>query len=376
MLRVRFNWSRASRNGFESALVDFKPHRSVSLNSLNYPHPYTSYPHRHAQSAPVQASSRIAFGVMPAPTVLITEPLAPEPLAWINARARVIQSSPETLDCKDLAQAQGLIVRTYTNVTPELLDRAPGLRVVGRAGVGLDNIDLDACRSRDIRVVHTPNANAHSVVEYVIANTIGSLRSIQHVDTFHDERAWRTLRDGSVSPRSCVGATLGIIGLGNIGSRVASAARALGMHVIYHDIREIPEDDRNGAQSASLEELATQSDIITIHVDGRVENTRIFDATFFGRLRESVILINASRGFVIDTQAAIEFANSHQNAQLVLDVHDPEPIPEHSALWSQRNVLLTPHIASGTRQAKEAMSWVVLDVMRVLEGQQPAYGAV
>ena len=298
---------------------------------------------------------------MPLPTVLVSEPLSSKPMAWLQARAKV-RELEGTLATMHLGQARGLVVRTYTDVTPALLDQIPSLEVVGRAGVGLDNIDLEACQQRNIRVVHTPDANTMSVVEYVIQHTLTALRSIERIDSFHNDQSWRELRDRVITPRSSVNTKLGIIGFGRIGSRVARAAQALGMDVIYSDLREIERLDRNGASPSTLEDLASECDVITIHVDGRISNSKFFDDAFFAKLRDDSILINASRGFVVDTDAAIEFAKSKPDAKLILDVHHPEPIPEDSALWSLNNVLLTPHIAAGTAQAKEAMSWVVLDV--------------
>ncbi|MCA9275045.1 MAG: hypothetical protein KDA29_03370 [Phycisphaerales bacterium] len=312
---------------------------------------------------------------MSRPTVLITEPIAPAPLAWLCERAdtRVLDTPAPTPE--QLASANALIVRTYTRVDEAMLAQAPNLRVVARAGVGLDNIDLDACRARGIPVVHTPEANAQGVVEYITAMMLSTLRPIERLSAPLDQHAWTELRTRAVTPRTVVGSTMGIIGLGRIGSRVARVAQALGMHVRYTDIRAIDEPERCGAQPTDLLTLARECDVISVHVDGRAENRHMLDQSFFEALRPEAVLINAARGFVLDTHAACAFARANPNATLILDVHEPEPIPADSPLWSLPNAILTPHIAAGTREAKEAMSWVVLDVMRVLEGQPPHHPA-
>lgn len=312
---------------------------------------------------------------MPRPTVLITEPLAQAPRDWLRERADVCDIHDTTPSDEDLRGIQALIVRTYTRVDAALLERAPNLRVVARAGVGLDNIDLDACRRAGVRVVHTPAANTEAVVEYVISTMMGALRQIATVDRPIDPATWRSQRDKAISPTSCVGTQLGIIGLGRIGSRVAQCARALSMRVAFNDLVEIDPQLRWGAEPMELSTLARTAQVLTIHVDGREENRSIFSEPFLSQLREDVILINASRGHVLDTRATIDFARAKPNARLFLDVHDPEPIPTDSPLWELPNVTLTPHIAAGTRQAKEAMSWVVRDVVRVLDGEPPHHPA-
>ncbi len=312
--------------------------------------------------------------------MLVAEPIAENPRRWLEAQAELIESSSDDRSefVEHLRRAHALVVRTYTIVDQALLDQAPNLRVVARAGVGLDNIDLDACRARSIPVVHTPRANTLAVVEYVIAMMLGVLRPI-HPITPSDHpitRAhWHMLRETSITSSTSVGARLGIIGFGQIGSSLGYAAKALGMEVIYHDLREIPESDRHGCIPVCFSELVKTSDVISVHVDGRPSNHHLLDASFFDQLKDDVIVLNTSRGFVLEPQSAARFAKTHPGAALILDVHDPEPIGPDSPLVAIDNVICTPHIAAGTRRAKEQMSWVVRDMMRVLEGRQPEFPA-
>lgn len=311
------------------------------------------------------------------PVVVLAEPIAQEPLNWIRTRSKLVE--PAGADRSSLlsvlADAEALIVRTYTIVDSELLDHAPNLRVVARAGVGLDNIDFEACRSRNIRVVHTPRANTSAVVEYVSQLMLGAIRPIARVDGLLADAQWHALREASISPRTCVGARLGIVGLGKVGSGLARVASALGMEVVYHDIRSIPEPDRAGYVSVSIDELARTSDVTSVHVDGRAENRHLINTAFFKRLRPDAVFINTSRGFVVDHLAAAGFARTNPHATLILDVHDPEPIACDSPIRDVTNIISTPHIAAGTKRAKEQMSWVVRDVIRVLSGQEPEFPA-
>lgn len=314
------------------------------------------------------------------PRVVIAETLDDHCAAWLAERAEVVRCEPG--DAGDLhtqlCTADALIVRTYTRVDADLLAAAPQLKVVARAGVGLDNIDLDACKRRDVAVVYTPDANTQAVVEYVFALIFDALRPRRTLTTPVDAGTFRELR------KTCVGTqldtlTLGIVGLGRIGKRVGQVAHALGVNLLVNDL--LPE--------ASLRKQATypcdfvdkyalyaHSDIVTLHVDGRTDNRHMIDADALSHFNPTGLLINTSRGFVIDTAALTLWLSDHPDAQVVLDVHDPEPpSPTASPLWNVPNARLLPHLASRTHTAMRNMAWVVRDVVAVLEGAQPRYPA-
>lgn len=315
------------------------------------------------------------------PRVLITESLAKNPLDWLGLHAELVrydqvQAPSRELLYEQIGSVEAIIVRTYTIIDQKLLDHAPNLRVVARAGVGLDNIDLDACRNHQIPVVHTPTANTQSVVEYVTQMMLNALRSLTQLDSVSTGDDWHTIRESAITPRTCVGATLGIIGFGKIGSKLGLVARSLGMNVVYFDLNEVALQSRHGCTPVSIEELAKSCDVVSIHVDGRSENTHFLSDSFFKLLKPDVILINSSRGFVINEQRAANFASHHPDAQLILDVHSPEPVTSDSPFIGLSNVVRTPHIAAATAQAKENMSWVVRDVVRVLNGEPPEHQAI
>jgi len=312
------------------------------------------------------------------PLVIVAEDLDPGPSAWLAERCEVarVDTSDSLRFAQLLAKAQGLIVRTYTQVDQAMLDAAPNLRVVARAGVGLDNIDLNACWNRGIVVVHTPGANTRAVVEFVLACLLDALRPRLYMHEALDVSTWKRTRRELQAPTQLSEMTLGILGLGRIGSQLARAATALDMRVIYHDLRDIPPDQQHGAQPVGPEELFGQSDILSVHVDGRKTNYHLIDKAVFSQLKDRVIFINTSRGLVVDPVACAEFCVDHPHAKAILDVHDPEPIVATSPLLEIDNVYLSPHMAGGTDQAKEAMSWVVRDVWQVLCGQAPQHPAL
>ena len=302
------------------------------------------------------------------PLVVQTEALHPDAVAWLGERCRLVRCEPEAPGFEALlAGADGLVIRTYTRVDDALLKRAPRLRVIGRAGVGLDNVDVAACERRGVRVVNTPDANTGAVVEYVFAMLLDVLRRRVVLDDAVDAAGWRTLRAELGAASREIGAlTLGIWGFGRIGSRVGRVAEALGARVIFHDLLDVPDDRRGGARPVSRDGLLELADVVTLHVDGRSENRGLVGADALGRMRPGAILVNAARGFVVDEAALVAWLRANPAACAILDVHATEPVPPDSALLGLPNALLTPHIGAATEVANRAMSMVVRDVWEVL----------
>ena len=309
--------------------------------------------------------------------VLQPEHLAEEAAAWLALRCRLIACDPgDPRFCDLLREASGLVVRTYTVVDEAFLGRAPRLRVVGRAGSGLDNIDVAACRARGIEVVYTPDANTQAVVEYVLLLLADGLRSLRPLTESVDEEVWRRLRAREPLPRQMSELTLGILGLGRVGRRVAEVAAAVGFdRVLYNDLLEIPPGRRYGALPVSALHLFSESDVVSIHIDGRRGNRHYVGAALLGVMKPEAIFINTSRGFVVDSAALAGFLDAHPRALALLDVHEQEPFDSSYPLLDLPNARLHPHVASHTASAEKAMSWVVRDVVSVLEGMRPRHPA-
>lgn len=310
------------------------------------------------------------------PIVLVTEPLADAPMAWLRSRGEVIEASSnsETFQ-RHAAAAVALVVRTYTRVDADLLAQLPKLRVVGRAGVGVDNIDLESCRARGVTVVHTPDANTQAVVEYVSCLILDALRPRRFIRESLALSAWESLRGEVVAVRQMSELTLGILGCGRIGRRLAEVGTAIGFRVIFHDLLEIPQGQSGGALAVSLAALFRESDVLSIHIDGRPSNRAFVGSALLETLPKTALVINTSRGMVLQSDALAKFLLANPAARAILDVHDPEPFTADHPLIGLANASLAPHLASRTQTAVTNMSWVVRDVMGVIEGRQPQHPA-
>ena len=313
------------------------------------------------------------------PLVLVTETLDPVPAQWLQNRVRMVWCKTDQPEFPSLlAQAQGLVIRTYTIITESFLQQAPNLRVIGRAGVGLDNVDLHACREKNIEVVYTPDANTQAVVEYVWALLLDVLRPRPRMQPAMTEEAFHHQRKVAVGTQLDQ-LKLGILGMGRIGKRLGKSARAMGIRVLGNDllpekqIRDTVDYDFDFVDKSTL---YSQSDILTIHVDGRKENRHLINKQVLSQLKPHCLLINAARGFLIDNHALAQWAKDHPQARVILDVHDPEPPPADYPLYGLANVELLPHLASRTTTATENMSWVVRDVAAVLAGEKPQFSAL
>ncbi len=310
-------------------------------------------------------------------TILVTEGSDPRPLAWLRERATVVEMGlgQAGFDA-ELARADGVIVRTYTRVTKEFLDRAPRLRVVARAGVGIDNIDVPACRARGVEVVHTPDANTLAVGDYIFGVL---LRLVRPWAFFQDEAPapdeFKRIRN-SIAGRQLDELTLGILGMGRVGRRVGRIASAgFGMRVIYNDLLDVAPPLPFPATAVDKPNLWAESDILTIHVNMRAGNENLVGAKELAAMKTGAIVLNASRGEVLDAAALAVALKSGHIAAAALDVFAPEPPPADFPLIGLPNVLLTPHLASRTKTALANMAWVVRDVIEVLEGRPPKHPA-
>jgi len=310
---------------------------------------------------------------MDRPTVIQTEDLDTAAAAWLRESCdlTVCHFSEQPRFDQLLASAHGLVVRTYTRVDGALLDKAPNLRCVARAGVGLDRIDVRECRRRGVEVVHTPDANSVAVAEYVFAMLHDALRPRTTLREAISTERWNQVRREMEAPAQFSELTLGVLGLGRVGSRVARIGAAMGMEVLYNDLVRIPADRRRGAVPVSLDELLRRSDIISVHIDSRPGNEKFVSAGLLVRMKPSVIVVNTSRGLVVNARDLADFLRATPGARALIDVHDPEPFGPEYPLLGLSNATLSPHIAAATTAAHVNMSWVVKDLWRVLRGEAP-----
>ena len=251
-----------------------------------------------------------------------------------------------------LADADALVVRSAVQVDDALMERAPRLRVIGRAGVGVDNIDAEAATRRGIVVMNTPGANAVAVAELTICLMIALARKVPAANTSMHAGKWeKKILQGS----ELRGKTLGILGLGRVGLEVARRARGFGLEVIGSDpFVSAAVARENGIKLVSLDEMISGSDYITLHVGLTPQTAGVINAKTIAAMKKGVRIINCARGELIDDAALIDALKSGQVAGAALDVFTVEPLKD-SPYAQLDNVILTPHIAGSTAEAQEAV---------------------
>ena len=292
------------------------------------------------------------------------------------AAAHETRYLPDLVDRPDAlaaeaAGADALVVRNRTQVRGALLDGAHGLRVVGRLGVGLDNIDVAACESRGIAVIPATGANGQAVAEYVIGTAMlllrGAYRSTAEV------AAGRWPRTALSAGREIAGKTLGVIGFGDIGRRTARLGRALGMRAIGHDVA-VPASSAawrdEGVEPRDLDGVLAESDVVTLHVPLVAATRNLIDARRLAAMKHGAILVNTSRGGIVDEAAVAAALASGHLGGAALDVFDAEPLPAGSPLAAAPNALLTPHVAGLTQEANLRVSTMIAErVLAALAGR-------
>lgn len=309
------------------------------------------------------------------PDILISELIRGEAVDALAARFDVqimpdLWRDPPAL-AEHIANVRALMIRNQTQITSELLGRAKRLRVIGRAGVGLDNVDLAACARSNVIVTSTPDQNAISVAELAIALMLSLARSIPAADADTKKGNWNRRCFQSTE---FYGKTFGIIGAGKIGLLTANRARAFGMHILAYDpyvSRDNVHLAELNAELIPLEDLLRRADVVSCHLPSTAATSRMLNGERFRLMKPSAYLINTSRGEVVDEDGLLEALRSKTIAGAALDVRSSEP-PKVGELETLPNVLLTPHIAAMTFEAQTRVTRALCeDVSRVLDGEPP-----
>jgi len=261
----------------------------------------------------------------------------------------------------EIADAEALIVRSATRVTKELMSHAPRLRVIGRAGVGVDNIDLEEATRRGILVMNTPGGNAASVAEHALALMLSMARSIPQLNAAMHAGRWEKSGAAGAELR---GKTLGLVGLGRVGAEVAQRARALGMRVVAHDPYLSAERAAEwGVELVTLEKMLPQADIVSLHTALSPATERMVNAQMLAQMKRGARLVNTARGELVDETALAEALQSGHLAGAALDVFAVEP-PGNSPLMALPNVIATPHVAGSTTEAQEEIGVQIAQQIR------------
>jgi len=298
--------------------------------------------------------------------ILVCDPIDDEGIRMLKDGGFEVDYKP-SITAAELKQVikdyDAVVVRSRTKITREIIEAGSRLRAIGRAGVGLDNIDLEAAKERGIKVVNAPESLTQSVVELVIGYMVALSRYICNADKSMKEGKWlKTQYLGN----ELHGKTLGIVGFGRIGRGVARVARAIGMKIIAYDVVPIDEKVKQelGIEQKSLDDVLKESDFVTLHVPGGPSTYHLIDLQKLKLMKPTAFIINTSRGNVIKEDDLVYAVKNRIIAGAALDVYEVEP-PSNKELFSLERVILTPHIGGETAEAQRLAA--VLTVQRLME---------
>lgn len=303
------------------------------------------------------------------PTVLLTNPIHPDGEAILAPHANLMLAPDTKADTlRALARdADGIIVRAL--LPEDICDHAPKLKGMVRHGVGLDFIPVEQATRHGVMVANLPGCNTQAVTEYFFAALFRLRRPLGDIEAVLRRDGWNAARPMADATREVAGDTLGVIGVGAIGSRIARIAReAFGMTVIGVNKGPFPD----GVTEVSLDELFSRSDAIAVTCALTEETRGLVSRRLIGRMKPDAVLINTSRGPVVETQALVDALTAGAIAGAAVDVYDSQPVPADSPLFSVPRLLMTPHVAAITATSMRAMTLGSVDEMlRILRGERP-----
>ncbi len=259
-----------------------------------------------------------------------------------------------------LVQADAIYSSGNVRVDEAFLAKAPKLKVLAQASVGYDNIDIAACTAHGVAVGNTPGVLVDAVADLAYALLLDSARHITQAFDHVKSGAWGERKPFGLAS-DLAGKTLGIIGMGDIGSAIAKRAQASRMNVVYHNRHQREDDAALNVQYVSQDELFAQADYIMLAVTLNPSTRHLINAETIARMKKGVKLINISRGGVVDTDALFDALVSGQIAHAAMDVTDPEPLPGDHKLLTLKNITVTPHMASATKETRDAMAMLTVD---------------
>ena len=288
--------------------------------------------------------------------VLICDPISPKGIALLQQQAgfkvAVLEKHLSEVELLPLVRdVVALVVRSETNVTKKVIEAAPRLRVVGRAGVGIDNVDVEAATQRGIVVMNTPSGNTTSTAELTFAMLMALARKIPQAHASMKAGQWNRKEFHGVE---LCNKTLGILGMGRIGSEVARRAIAFGMRVLAYDpYLALARAKALQVELVELDELYARSDFITVHMPMSDETRGLIDAAAFAKMKKGVRVLNCARGGIINEQDLFHAIQSGKVAGAALDVFETEPLPKEFPLRDLPQVIMTPHLGASTEEAQE-----------------------
>jgi glyoxylate reductase len=264
---------------------------------------------------------------------------------------------PYQVIVEKIRDKQGLLCLLTDRIDAALMDAAPELKVISQCAVGYDNVDLAAATERGIPVGNTPGVLTDATADFAFTLLMAAARRVGEAIDYVRSGRWQTWGLTLLLGQDVYGATLGLIGLGRIGQAVARRARGFDMRVLYHDVVRQPQAEADlGVEFRALEDLLQESDYVSLHVSLTEETRGLINAHAFALMKPTAILINTSRGPVVDPEALYQALKSGQIAYAALDVTDPEPLPAGHKLLELPNLIVAPHIASATVSSRTLMA--------------------
>jgi D-3-phosphoglycerate dehydrogenase / 2-oxoglutarate reductase len=297
--------------------------------------------------------------------ILVTEEIAEGGLDGLRRAGHTVDVQLDLTPAELLATVPGahaLVIRSATQVTAEVLAAATDLMVVGRAGIGLDNVDVAAATARGVMVVNAPQSNIVSAAEHTMALLLAQARNVPQAHAALKDGRWERTRWEGVE---LDGKTLGIVGLGRIGKLVAERAAAFGMRLVAYDPFVAADRARRmGVELLALERVVEESDFLTIHLPKNAETTGIIGAAMFERAKPDLRVINVARGGIVDEAALFEAVRSGRIGGAALDVFSSEPMTE-SALFTLDPIVVTPHLGASTREAQDKAGDTIAEMVQL-----------
>ncbi len=317
-----------------------------------------------------QAARRFAIlarrEVRNVPKVLISDGLAPQGVEILE-RARgvevILRNSVSPGELGELIpDIEGLVIRSATKVTADLIGRADKLRVIGRAGIGVDNVDVPAATARGIAVLNTPEGNNVTTAEHAIALLVSLARHIPQATASMKAGAWEKTK---FTGMELYNRTLGVVGIGNIGRIVAQRAQGLGMRVIAYDPHITPEvAAKLDVEQVGFDDLLARADAITVHVPKTKDTTGMLGRDAFAKAKKGVLIVNAARGGIVDEAGLLDALNAGRVGGAALDVFEKEPPPSNHPIVMHPRVICTPHLGASTEQAQLNVSVAIAEQVR------------
>ena len=280
---------------------------------------------------------------------------------------------PRDVLLNNVAEVEGLLSLLTDKIDAELMDKAPKLKVVSNCAVGFDNIDVKAATERGILVGNTPGVLTDTTADFAFALMLAAARRVAEGDRLVRAGKWKTWGPMILLGPDVHDATLGIVGLGRIGLAIARRARGFQMKLLYSDVvRNKQAEDEFGIRFVDMDTLLAQSDFITLHTNLTPETHHLIGAKQFEKMKKTAILVNTSRGPIVDNMALYEALKSGKIAYAALDVTEPEPLPANHPLLTLENVIVAPHIASASVATRTKMGVMAADnLIAGLKGEMP-----